>query len=201
MRRAVPSFTVEVRRRPRLATTSSPNVQSPETNPPQAAFDRESHRAAAAVFGAKKVDHSPVEVAASHPMGRILQSLVPDEPLRRPLRDASLSAAESDPPSRAPKRPSFRDQTSNRRGTRDSRLPRARRWRSACRPHPVSRPARNQMKGQAVRQGTRRLRQVKLLETSAVWRCAQRQNSETKCQSLANTGEPRLCSTASGPRQ
>ena len=108
MRRAVPSFTVEVRRRPRLATTPSPNVQSSETKPPQAAFDRESHRAAAAVFGAKKVDHSPVDAAASLPMGRILQSLLPDEPLRRPLRDASLSAAKSDPHTRVPKRPSAR---------------------------------------------------------------------------------------------
>jgi hypothetical protein len=117
LRRAVPSFTVEVRRRSRLATTSSPNVQSSETKPPQVAFDRESHRAAAGAFEAKKVDQSPVDVAASHPKGRILQSLVPDEPLRRPLRNASSSAAESDPTSRAPKRPSVRppkgrDQTS-----------------------------------------------------------------------------------------
>ena len=63
------------------------------------------------------MDQSPVDVAASHPTGRILQSLVADEPLRRPFRDASLSAAESDPTSRAPKRPSVRppkgkDQTS-----------------------------------------------------------------------------------------
>ena len=116
MRRAVPSFTVEVRRRPRLATTSNPDAQSSETKPPQAGFDRESHRASAAAFGAKKMDPSPTDVASS-PKGRILPSLVPDEPLRRPLRDAALTTAESDPPSRAPKRPSVRtlkgeDQTS-----------------------------------------------------------------------------------------
>jgi len=125
LRRAVPSFTIEVRRRSRLAATSSPNVQSSETKPPQVAFDRESLRAAAAAFEAKKVDQSPVDVAASHPKGRILQSLVPDEPLRRPLRDALLSAAESDPTSRAPKRPSVRppkgrDQTSKPRRTSGS---------------------------------------------------------------------------------
>ena len=102
MRRAVPSFTVEVRRRPRLATLN-PNAQSSETKPPQGAFDRESHRASAAVFAAKKVDPSPTDVASS-PKGRILPSLVPDEPLHRPLRDAALTTAESDPPSRVPKR-------------------------------------------------------------------------------------------------
>jgi hypothetical protein len=116
LRRAVPSFTVEVRRRPRLATLN-PNAQSSETKPPQGAFDRESPRASAAAFAVKKVDPSPTDVGSS-PKGRILPSLVPDEPLRRPLRDAALTAAESDPPSRAPKRPSARglkgkDQTSN----------------------------------------------------------------------------------------
>jgi hypothetical protein len=101
LRRAVPSFTVEVRRRPRLAT--SPDAQSSETKPPQGAFDRESHRASAAAFDANKVDPSPTDVASS-PKGRILSSLVADEPLRRTLRDVALTTAESDRPSRAPKR-------------------------------------------------------------------------------------------------
>ena len=104
MRRAVPSFTVEVRRRPRLATKSNPDAQSSENKPPQGAFDRESHRAAAAAFEAKEVDEFPVDVAASHPMRRILPSLIADEPSRRPLRDCALATAESEPPSRAPKR-------------------------------------------------------------------------------------------------
>ena len=108
MRRAVPSFTVEVRRRPRLAITSNPHVQSSETKSPQAGFDRESHRVAAAAFEARKVDPSPVDVESS-PGGRILPSLVPEESLRRTLRDAAPTAAESDPPSRPPKR---RDQAS-----------------------------------------------------------------------------------------
>jgi hypothetical protein len=116
LRRAVPSFTVEVRRRPRLATSSNPDAESSETRSPQAGFDREWRRASAAAFGAKKVDPSPVD-AASHPKGRILPSLVPDAPLGRPLRDAALTTAESEPPSRAPKRPSVqtskgKDQTS-----------------------------------------------------------------------------------------
>ncbi len=108
MRRAVPPFTVEVRRRPRLPTTSSPKVQSSETKPSQAAFDRESRRAAAAAFEAKNVHQPLVDVAASYPKGRILPSLVADEPLGRVLRDASLSAAESEPTSVPLKRPSVR---------------------------------------------------------------------------------------------
>ena len=108
MRRAVPSFTVEVRRRPRLATTSDPNAQSSETRSPRARFDRESHRVAAAPFEAKKVDRSPVDVAASHPRGRIPPSLAPDEPRHRLLQGAPLPTANSDSPSRAPKRRSAR---------------------------------------------------------------------------------------------
>jgi hypothetical protein len=117
LRRAVPSFTVEVRRRPRLAMTLRADAQSSETKPPQSGFDRESYRVAAAAFETKELDPSPVDVAASPPRGRILPRLVPEESLRRTLQDAALTPAESDPPSRAPKRPSMRtlkgkDQTS-----------------------------------------------------------------------------------------
>jgi hypothetical protein len=118
LRRAIPSFTVEVRRRPRLATTSNPDVQSSETRPPQAAFDRESSHAAAAAFGSKQVDQSRVDVAASHPRGRILPSLVHDEPRHRLLEDA---AADSELPSRASKRLSVR---TSKRKDQASKLPR-----------------------------------------------------------------------------
>jgi hypothetical protein len=144
LRRAVPSFTVEVRRRARLATTLSPDAQSSETKSPQAGFDRESHRVASAAFEAKKVDPSPVDVAASSPRGRILPSLVPDESLRRPLRESALTTAESEPPSRAPKRPSVqtlkgRDQASksprNSGFSSDENAPLAERLSTASR-HP-----------------------------------------------------------------
>jgi hypothetical protein len=105
LRRAIPSFIVEVRRRPRLPTPSSPNVQSSETKPSRSAFDRESHRTAAAAFEAKNVDQPPVDVAASYRTGRILPSLVADEPLGRLLRDASVSAVESVPLKRPSVRP------------------------------------------------------------------------------------------------
>jgi hypothetical protein len=107
LRRAVPSFTVEIRRRSRLATTLSLRAPSSETKFPQAEFDRELHRAPAVGFVAKEVDPAPVE-AASAPTGRILPSLVSDEPLRVALRDAAPAPAESAPISRAPKQPSAR---------------------------------------------------------------------------------------------
>ena len=96
LRRAIPSFSVEVRRRSKLGTTASPNVQLPEAKPLQGASVRESHRAAAAVFEAKKVDQAPIQVEASRPKGQILQSLVPDQPLTRPLPGPSDFAAETD---------------------------------------------------------------------------------------------------------
>jgi hypothetical protein len=120
LRRAIPSFIVEVRRRPRLATTSNPDVQSSETKPQPAAFDRASDRAAAAAFRAI-IDSSPAAVAPSHPRGRILPSLVPDEPRHRLLEDASVPAADSEQPSPAPKRPLMR---ARKRATQASKLPR-----------------------------------------------------------------------------
>ena len=119
MKRAVPSFTVEVRRRRTLATTSKPDVQLSETKPPQA-VGREPDRAAAAVFGAKKIDRSPAYVAASHPTRRILPSLVPDEPWHRQLVDAPVSTANSGPPSQGPKRPAVREPKG---GEQASKLP------------------------------------------------------------------------------
>jgi hypothetical protein len=104
LRRAVPSFTVEVRRRSRLATTSNPDAPSFETKSPLAAFDRNSHRAVAAAFDEKIVDRSSVDVGASPPRGRILPSLVPDAPRHRLLEDSPVPAADSEPSSRARKR-------------------------------------------------------------------------------------------------
>jgi hypothetical protein len=94
LRRAVPSFTVEVRRRPRLATTSNSDAQLSETKSPQAGFDRESHRVAAAAFEAT-ASTSPANVAAQA-TGRILQCLVPDEPPRGQPREVMLSISSSD---------------------------------------------------------------------------------------------------------
>ena len=108
MRRAIPSFTVEVRRRPRLATTSSQDAQSSDAKTRPAAFERESHRVAAATFGAKTSTQPSGDGAASQPRGRILQSLVPEKATGGQLQDARFSAATSNPMSRAQKPPSVR---------------------------------------------------------------------------------------------
>ena len=202
MRRAVPSFTVEVRRRPRLATTSNPDAQSSETEPPQAAFDRESHRAAAAAFGSKKVDPSPTDVASS-PRGRILPSLVADEPLRRQLQDAVLTTAESDPPSRTPKRPSVR---TSKRKDQASKLPRNSRnssfsadenaplaERSSTKSHRTSGVQSGEGAG-ASTSATTAPSQV----GPEVRRCSQ--NEGKSCLRLGTTSEPSLCPTTKLPR-
>ena len=95
MRRAVPSFTVELRRRPRLATNSSQNPRLSETTILQAPFERGSHRLAAAAFEAT-TSTPPANVAPAQPTGRILQCLVPDEPPRGQPREVLLSISSSD---------------------------------------------------------------------------------------------------------
>ena len=116
LRRIVPSFTVEVRRRPRPATSSSQGAQALETKAPPTAFERESHRLADATFEAKTHQLSSHD-AASFPKRRILESLVPEKPPVGRLQDELLSAATLDPKSRARKPPLVRarknsDQTS-----------------------------------------------------------------------------------------
>ena len=94
-RRDVPSFTVELRRRPRLATNSSQNPRLSETTILQAPFERGSHRVAAAAFEAT-TSTPPANVAPAQPTGRILQCLVPDEPPRGQPREVLLSISSSD---------------------------------------------------------------------------------------------------------
>ena len=118
LRRAVPSFTVEVRRRPKLATNPRLELQSSETKTRPAAFGSESRSLAAVTFGAAEAPNQPSgEGAASPPRRRILPSLVPERSPGAPLQDAFSSAATSDPVPRARKPPSAsarkgRDQTS-----------------------------------------------------------------------------------------
>ena len=104
MRRAVPSFTVEVRRRPRLASHASQDLQLPETKIWAAAFENESHRLAARTFGAAKAPNRPSgDGATSYPQRRILPSLVPEKPPGGQPPDAFLSAGAPHPTSHARK--------------------------------------------------------------------------------------------------
>ena len=95
LRHVVPSFTVEVRRRPRLATKASQDLQMSDTKTRSAAFESESHRLAAATFGSARTPNNPSGDAASYPKRRILQSLAPEKPPGGQLQDASLSAGAS----------------------------------------------------------------------------------------------------------
>ncbi len=89
MRRAVPSFTVEVRHRPRLPTNASQNSQLSQIKARPAAFESEAHRLASATFAAAKTPGQPSgDGAASYPTRRILPSLVPEPP-----PNAQVSAA------------------------------------------------------------------------------------------------------------
>jgi len=109
LRRVVPSFTVEVRRRPRLATNSSQDLQLSDTKTQPAAFESESHRLAAVTFGAAKTPNQPSrDGAASYPKRRILQSLVSEKPPAGQPQDALLSAGASNRLSRPQKPQSVR---------------------------------------------------------------------------------------------
>ena len=183
MRRAVPSFTVEVRRRPKRATTSKPDAQLSEARSPRAGFDRASHRVATAAFEAEKADPSLVEVhrlqraeffPASSPTSRYGGRS--QTPHQHPQSLTHLRGRQS-------------DRRCGRRscpGTRDSCLTRSR-WLRMCLPSDVKHPAHNQMKGQASRQWSRRP-------------CKQRQSEETLSRSLATTSGPSLCLTTNDPR-
>jgi len=175
LRRAVPSFKVEVRRRPRLATTSNSDAQSSETRSPPAGFDRESHRVAAAAFEAKKVDASASDVGASPPRGRILPSLAPDEPRYFLLKEIPVPAAESDVPSRAPKR---REQA--------PKSPRNSGFLSA-----KSAPLAESLSSKS--------RQSSSMQSGGLTP-VQRQNEETRWRSLATMPGPSLCLATNDPR-
>src|SRR5271165_2640108 len=138
LRRVIPSFTVEVRRRPRLATNSSQDVQSLETRTRPTAFEREPHRLAAATFEAKTSNQPSGDGAASYPKRRILESLVPELSPGGRLQDELLSAATSYSKSRARKTPLVRarkdrDQT--------SKLPRSVEASSDLTPQMAERPS------------------------------------------------------------
>jgi hypothetical protein len=121
LRRVVPSFTVEVRRRPRTATKSVQDVQSTVTARP-AAFERETHRVAAAAFEANTRNQPSVEGAASYPKRRILQSLIPEQPSVGQLEDTLSSAAASDRKARTQEPPSPHARKSKDRASRAKTL-------------------------------------------------------------------------------
>jgi hypothetical protein len=95
LKRNTPSFTVEVRRQPRRASNSSTNGRLFETAPVRSAFDRDTQRAADAVFEVREPEQPLSDAASSAPKGRILPSLVVDDSAARSFREDSRSEYES----------------------------------------------------------------------------------------------------------
>jgi hypothetical protein len=89
LKRNTPSFTVEVRRQPRRASNSSTNGRLFETAPVRSAFDRDTQRAADAVFESREPEQPLPDAAPSAPKGRILPSLVVDDSAARSFREDS----------------------------------------------------------------------------------------------------------------
>ena len=108
MRRIVPSFTVEVRRRPRLAADPREDMVSLETKSRPTVFQREVRRITAATFEAKTSNPFADDGAASYPKRRILESLVPDKPPGGGLQAESSSEDTANPKLRTRRRPSER---------------------------------------------------------------------------------------------
>ena len=102
LKRNIPSFTVEVRRQPRRASNPSANGRLFETAPIRTAFDRDTQRAADAVFEAKAPEPPLPNSAPSAPKGRILPSLVVDDASMRSFREdpEQLDESARGPPKR-----------------------------------------------------------------------------------------------------
>jgi hypothetical protein len=95
LKRNTPSFTVEVRRQPRRASNSTTNGRLFETAPVRSAFDRDTQRAADAVFESREPEQPLPDTASSAPKGRILPSLVVDDLVARSFREDSRPEYES----------------------------------------------------------------------------------------------------------
>src|ERR1700722_18675728 len=109
LKRNIPSFTVEVRRQPRRASNPSANGRLFDTAPIRTAFDRDTQRAADAVFEAKAPEQPLHDSAPSAPKGRILPSLVVDDASMRSFREDDPEQLDESAPG-PPKRRSARFQ-------------------------------------------------------------------------------------------
>ena len=166
MRRPVPSFTVEVRRRPRLPITSNPGAQPSQSTPrkqhltERRIVQRPRRSVRTWIVHPLKSRHHIRGVGffqASSPTNR---GIVCSNTRQYPLKTQShLRERQSDRPCG---RQSKRFKHPNRRATRASRLRSMRRRLRDRRPILSERPACNQMEGPALR----RVRQVKLSKTA-----------------------------------
>jgi hypothetical protein len=108
LKRPIPSFTVEVRRRPGRTATPSASFVFSETKAPRSEFDRDTDRALAALFGPKSEVAAPAAVPTPFSTGRVLSSLVIDSSLDDGFEDEPSDAAEAPPESEAVEPPAPR---------------------------------------------------------------------------------------------
>jgi hypothetical protein len=108
LKRPIPSFSIEIRRRPGRANGPGIDARLLETKAPLSEFDRDSHRAAAAIFAPRSAVVAPIMAPTSAPTGRVLPVLVFDQPLNAASRDELSTVAESERELQATDRPAPR---------------------------------------------------------------------------------------------
>jgi hypothetical protein len=81
LKRPIRSFSIEIRKRPGRATGPGINARLFETKAPLSEFDRDSHRAAAAIFAPRSAVVAPIITSPSATAGRVLPVPVVDQPL------------------------------------------------------------------------------------------------------------------------
>jgi len=92
LKRPIPSFSIEIRKRPGRVTGPGINARLFETKAPPLELDRDSHRAAAAIFAPRSTVVDP----ASASMGRVLPVLTFDQPLNSEAPNELSAASESE---------------------------------------------------------------------------------------------------------
>jgi hypothetical protein len=119
VRRATPSFTVEIRRKSKQVTSQSPDALATQTQPRAPELFRPSRADVDAALQAKQAEAAGTSAEPSHTKGRILPSLLEEEPPNRLLRDSSSSLHETAP---TPTTPSQRRE-SPRKGSTQTSVP------------------------------------------------------------------------------
>ena len=105
LKRPIPSFSVEIRKRPGRTADPGVNTRLFETKAPLSEFDRDSHRAAAAIFAPRSDVVAPILAPKSAPAGRVLPVLVVDQPLNTESRDELSPTTNIEQSSQAADRP------------------------------------------------------------------------------------------------
>ena len=108
LKRPIPSFSVEIRRHPGRTTGPGLNARFFETKAALSEFDRDSHRAADAIFAPRSEVAASMMASTPAPTGRVLPVLVIDQPSNTEPNNEFSAAANPERGSRAADRPTPR---------------------------------------------------------------------------------------------